>query len=115
MVSPLGDITQTVSSKGLSELTAQLAGVVMSLPATITCPLVGVLMHPIRFNIVDLPLPDGPAIARNTPAAMPQVDVRQGLDFVSAKRILLRDMFESDDFHQGMGCRGIVWILMISN
>ena len=33
-------------------------------------PLVGVSMQPIRLSSVDLPLPDGPAMARNTPGSI---------------------------------------------
>ena len=33
-------------------------------------PVVGVSMQPMRLSSVDLPLPDGPAIARNTPSSM---------------------------------------------
>ncbi len=36
-------------------------------------PVVGVSMQPMRFSSVDLPLPDGPAIARNTPSSMVSV------------------------------------------
>ena len=32
-----------------------------------TVPVVGVSMQPMRLSSVDLPLPEGPAIARNTP------------------------------------------------
>ena len=39
----------------------------MSLPATSTVPDVGVSTQPIRFSSVVLPLPDGPAIDRNSP------------------------------------------------
>ena len=42
----------------------------VSLPSTRTVPRVQVSTQPIRFSAVDLPLPDGPAMAVNSPRPM---------------------------------------------
>ena len=41
-------------------------------------PLVGLSMQPIRFSSVDLPLPLGPEMARNSPASIAEADMVEG-------------------------------------
>ena len=48
----------------------------VSLPATSTAPEVGVSTQPIRLSSVVLPLPDGPAMERNSPAMTSSVTPR---------------------------------------
>jgi len=50
-----------------------------STPSMLIRPSLGVSMHPMRLSSVVLPLPDGPAIARNTPSSMSNVTSRSAL------------------------------------
>jgi hypothetical protein len=52
-----------------SAVSARSDSLLVSLPVTSTVPEVGVSTHPIRFSSVVLPLPEGPAMDRNSPSA----------------------------------------------
>ena len=49
-----------------------------------------------RLSSVDLPLPDGPTIATNSPAPMPQADVVESEAVAGFERVLLRDRVHPD-------------------
>jgi hypothetical protein len=54
----------------------------VSLPATSTVPAVGVSTQPIRFSSVVLPLPEGPAMERNSPSCTSRVTPRNACTVV---------------------------------
>ncbi len=49
----------------------------VGLPSTVTVPALGVSTQPTRLSKVVLPLPDGPAMARNSPSATSRVTPRK--------------------------------------
>ena len=63
-------------------------------------PVVGVSMQPMRLSSVDLPLPEGPAIARNTPSSMLERDAMQRRNHLVAEAVVLRDVFDADQGHR---------------
>ena len=79
----------------------------VSRPSMKILPVVGVSMQPIRLSSVDLPLPDGPAIARNTPSSMLRVTSVERRNHLVAEAVLLGDIFDADQGHRrGTGRRG---------
>ncbi len=75
-------------------------------------PVVGVSMQPIRLSSVDLPLPEGPAIARKTPSSMLRVHAMQRRNELIAEAILLRDIFDADQGHRNETGRASIAILV---
>ena len=69
----------------------------MSLPATSTVPEVGVSTQPMRLSSVVLPLPDGPAIDRNSPPRTSRVMPAQRRDHDLAQRVVLDGVLDRDD------------------
>ncbi len=55
------------------------------------CRSLGVSRQPMRFMSVDLPEPDGPTIATNSPGSIDEVDALQGLDLDLAGVVDLAD------------------------
>ncbi len=56
----------------------------------------GVSRQPIRFISVDLPEPDGPTTARNSPSRDVEIDVAQSLDLDLAGVVDLADAAHAD-------------------
>ena len=75
-------------------------------------PVVGVSMQPMRLSSVDLPLPEGPAIARKTPFLDAQVHALQRRNELIAEAILLRDIFDADQGHRNETGRAPMAILV---
>ena len=64
-------------------------------------PVVGLSMHPMRLSRVDLPLPLGPAMARNSPASERKTDVIEGGYGVVVEREFAGDVFNADEWSVG--------------
>ena len=84
----------------------------VSRPSMKILPSVGVSMQPMRLSSVDLPLPEGPAIARKTPSSMLEVHAVEGRDHLVPEPVLLRDVFDADQGHRRETGRGAVAILI---
>ena len=78
----------------------------VSVPSMRMRPLVGLSMQPIRFSSVDLPLPLGPEMARNSPASMLEADVVEGSDGAVVKGKSAGDLVNADEWvgwsHRGL-------------
>ena len=68
----------------------------VSVPAMRMRPLVGLSMQPIRFSRVDLPLPLGPEIARNSPASMWRLTLSRAMTALWSRGNLRRDLINAD-------------------
>ena len=72
----------------------------MSTPSMRMRPLVGLSMQPMRFSRVDLPLPLGPEMARNSPASMLEVDVIEGGYGAVVEGKSAGDLFNADEWRR---------------